>query len=202
MNVGDTIQKSMDYVLERLCKRFWKPMKMTSLFVPRKERIISIIFDGYSRVFVGMIFHWFLKRKKFGVVEGKLLYHIICKGGVKVDPKRHRGIKEIGFPRNLKTLQSFFQKINFIHGINMNFVEITKPLNKLLNKDVCRFHIGKWFQEHFQRSQGCYRASDGLVSHDYSNPFQIFNFEYANTIAGFLLQKNDQNEECPIAFMR
>ena len=39
----------------------------------------------------------------------------------------------------------------------------------------------------------------GLVSHDYSNPF---NFEYANTIAGFLLQKNDQNEERPIAFTR
>ena len=54
----------------------------------------------------------------------------------------------------------------------------------------------------FKEAKDAIVQGTGLVSHDYSNPFQIFNFEYANTIARFLLQKNNQNEERTIAFTR
>lgn len=40
-----------------------------------------------------------------------------------------------------------------------------------------------------------------LVSPDYSKEFQIFSFASEATIAGVLLQKNDQGQEQPIAYM-
>jgi hypothetical protein len=40
-----------------------------------------------------------------------------------------------------------------------------------------------------------------LISPDYSKDFQIFSFSSEYTIAGVLLQKNDEGQEQPIAFM-
>ena len=40
-----------------------------------------------------------------------------------------------------------------------------------------------------------------LVSPDYSKSFKIFSFASIDTSARVLLQKNDKNEEQPIAFM-
>jgi hypothetical protein len=54
------------------------------------------------------------KKSIFGVLEGNILGHIVTKDGVKVDPERIKGIKEISLPRTQKALQSFFGKINFI----------------------------------------------------------------------------------------
>ena len=70
----------------------------------------------------------------FGVDEGKLLGHIISKDGVKVDPKRVEAIKQVHLPHNLKSLQSFIGQINFIRRFITNFVELMKPLQKLLKK--------------------------------------------------------------------
>jgi hypothetical protein len=38
------------------------------------------------------------KKSIFGVLEGKLLGHIVSKDGVKVDPERIEGIKAIPLP--------------------------------------------------------------------------------------------------------
>jgi hypothetical protein len=54
------------------------------------------------------------KKSIFGVLEGKLLGHIVSKDGVNVDLERIKGIKEISLPQNNKDLQLFFGKINFI----------------------------------------------------------------------------------------
>jgi hypothetical protein len=40
-----------------------------------------------------------------------------------------------------------------------------------------------------------------LISPNYSKEFQIFSFSSEDTIAGVLLQKNDEGQEKPIAFM-
>ena len=42
------------------------------------------------------------KKTLFGLQEGKILGHIISKGGIKVDPKRIDGILKINHFRNLK----------------------------------------------------------------------------------------------------
>jgi hypothetical protein len=45
-------------------------------------------------------------------------------------------------------------------------------------------------------------SSSFLVSPDYSKYFLIFYFSFEDTIVGILLQKNINNMEQPIAFMR
>jgi hypothetical protein len=76
------------------------------------------------------------KKSIFGVDKGKLLGHIISKDGIMIDPARVEAIKKIPLPKDKKSLQSFFGQINFIRRFIPNFVEIVKPLNKLLKKDA------------------------------------------------------------------
>ena len=74
------------------------------------------------------------KKSILGVVEGKLLEHVITKEDVKIDPDRVKSIKEISLPKILNALRSLFGKINFIHSFIPNFADINKTLNKLIKK--------------------------------------------------------------------
>jgi hypothetical protein len=82
------------------------------------------------------------KKSIFGVDKGKLLGHIISKDGITIDPARVEAIKKIPLPKDKKSLQYFFGQINFVRRFIPNFVEIVKPLNKLLKKDA-HFRMGK-----------------------------------------------------------
>jgi hypothetical protein len=76
------------------------------------------------------------KKSIFKIHEGKLLEHIVSKDGVKVDRERIEAIKKILLPKHKKALHSFFGKINFIRIFIPNFVEITKPISRLLKKYI------------------------------------------------------------------
>jgi hypothetical protein len=54
----------------------------------------------------------------------------------------------------------------------------------------------------FQRIKEAIIVAPVLVSPNFSKDFIIFSFASKDTIAGVLLQKNDQGDEQPIAFMR
>ena len=54
------------------------------------------------------------KKSLFGLEEGKLLGHIISKDGIRIDPERIQAILQIPHPRNIKELQAFIGKINFL----------------------------------------------------------------------------------------
>jgi len=69
-------------------------------------------------------------------MNGWLLGYITSKDGISVDPSRSEAIENIPLPKDRKVLQSFFGKVNFIRRSIPNFVEIVKPLNYLLKKDV------------------------------------------------------------------
>jgi hypothetical protein len=54
------------------------------------------------------------KKTILGVIEEKLLGHIVSKDGVRNDPKRIKGIQKIELLRNQKESRSFLGKVNFI----------------------------------------------------------------------------------------
>jgi hypothetical protein len=54
------------------------------------------------------------KKSHFSMQEGKFLGHIVSKDGIKTDPKRVEAIDTINIPRNVKEIQSFLGKINFL----------------------------------------------------------------------------------------
>ena len=99
----------------------------------------------------------------FGVTRGKLLGHIICKDGVKIDPERVEGIAKIPLPSTKKGLQSFFGKINFLRKFIPNLAEVTKPLNRLLRNDV-----------KFQWDEQCQKILDVLKEKMVSTPILVF----------------------------
>lgn len=74
------------------------------------------------------------KKCHFVVSEGKLLGHIVSKDGVRIDPKRVEAIDKIPIPKTIKAIQYFFGKINSIRRFISNFVEIVKPISKMLKK--------------------------------------------------------------------
>jgi len=78
------------------------------------------------------------KKSLFGLEEGKLLSHIISKDGIKIDPDRIEAILQIPHPRNIKELQDFLRKINFLRRFIPNLAELIRLLNNMLRK---RFQV-------------------------------------------------------------
>jgi hypothetical protein len=135
----------------------------------------------------------------FGVTEGKLLGHIISKDGVKLDPERIEAISKVPLPVSKKALQSFLGQTNFVHRFIPNYAEIMKPLYKLLKKDV-KFEWSEESKRAFESIKTAICEAPVLVSPDYDKDFMIFSFASEDTIAGVLLQKNNQGHEQPIAY--
>jgi hypothetical protein len=72
----------------------------------------------------------------FGVNEGNLLGHSISWGGIHIDPKSIKAIAQLLLAHNKKSMQSFFEKINFVRKSIVDFAEIIKPLQKMIWKDL------------------------------------------------------------------
>ena len=139
------------------------------------------------------------KKSLFGLEEGKLLGHIISKDGIRIDPDRIQAILQMPHPRNIKELQAFLGKINFLRRFIPNLAELTRLLNNMLKKDS----KVKWLVEANQAFEGIKLAltqTPVLTSPQFDTDFIIFSFASQHTIAAVLLQKDDQGNEKPIAF--
>eukprot|EP00253_Pinus_taeda_P025084 PITA_25084 len=90
------------------------------------------------------------KKSLFGLEEGKLLGHIISKDGIRIDPDRIQAILEMPHPRNIKELQAFLGKINFLRRFIPNLAELSRLLNNMLKKDS----KVKWTVEENQAFEG------------------------------------------------
>ena len=75
-----------------------------------------------------------------------------------------------------------------------------KPLLKLLKKDA-KYEWTEEGRNAFKSIKDAIDKSPVLISPNYSKDFQIFSFASEDTIPGVLLQKNEEGQEQPIAFM-
>ena len=139
------------------------------------------------------------KKSLFGLEEGKLLGHIISKDGIRIDPERIQAILQVPYPRNIKELQAFLGKINFLSRFIPNLAELIRLLNNMLKKDS----KVKWTLEAKQAFESIKTAltqAPVLTSPQFDKDFIIFSFASDHTMAAVLLQKDDQGNEKPIAF--
>ena len=190
INVGATSQRDLDYAFRDIIGKILEIYE-DDLTVHSKSKKSHI--NHLRQVFemcCGYNISLNSKNSIFGVLEGKLLAHVVSKDGVEEDPERVRCIKEIESPRSKKALQPFFGKINFIRRFIPNFAENIKPLNKFLKKDAV-FKCDKEATKAFNAINEAIVKFLVLVSPNYSKPFKIFSFASTDTIAGVLLQKND-----------
>ena len=129
------------------------------------------------------------KKALFGLQEGKLLGHIISEEGIKIDPKRIEAILQISYPRNIKELQSFIVKINFLRRFIPNLAKLLRNIINMLKKE----QGVKWTLEakkSFELVKQALTKTLVLISPDFSKDFYIFSFASEHTIAVVLLQKN------------
>eukprot|EP00253_Pinus_taeda_P021749 PITA_21749 len=139
------------------------------------------------------------KKSMFSLEEGKLLGHIISKDGIRIDLERIQAILQIPYPRNIKELQAFLGKINFLRRFISNLAELIRLLSNMLKKDA----KVKWSlqtKQAFESTKIALTQTPVLTSPQFDKDFIIFSFASEHTIAAVLLQKYDQGNENPIAF--
>jgi hypothetical protein len=131
--------------------------------------------------------------------EGKLLGHIVSQDGIKIYPKRVEAIDTINIPRNIKEIQSFLGKINFLRRFIPNFVEIVKLITGMLKKNR-EVKLTAEAKALFARIKKVINKALVLESPDYLKFFLIFSFGSEHTVVAVLLHKNEEGFEQPIAF--
>jgi hypothetical protein len=95
-------------------------------------------------------------------------------------------IQKVEHPRNIKELQSFIGKINFLRRFIPNLAEILRNITNMLKKDTKI----KWNTESKQLSEQVKCAlthAPVLINPDYTKDFYLFSFAYEHTIEVMLL---------------
>ena len=139
------------------------------------------------------------KKTLFGLQEGKLLGHIISKEGIKIDPKRIEEILQISHPRNIKELQYFIGKINFLRRFIPNLAELLRNITNVLKRET----RVKWTieaKQSFDLVTQDLTQTPVLISPNFTKDFFIFSFASKHTVIAVLLQKNIEGQEQPITF--
>jgi len=175
MNAGETFQRAMDIAFAKEIHDFLVVYQddITVFSKSDNEHL-----DHLRRVFIkckkiGISLN--PKKTLFGLEEGKLLGHIISKDGIRIDPARIEAILNITHPRNIKELQSFLGKINFLRRFISNLSELIRELNNMLKKDSAL----KWIVEAKQSIKAIKEAltkTPVLISPDFQKDFTFFSF--------------------------
>jgi len=136
MNAGATFQRAMDIAfMEESVKFFVVYLDDVTVFSQSDDehlRHLQRFFEKCRRFGISLN----PKKCLFGLEEGKLLGHIISKEGIKIDPRRIEAILKLEHPRNLKELQSFIRRINFLRRFIPNLAELLRNITNMLRKDV------------------------------------------------------------------
>lgn len=122
------------------------------------------------------------KKCVFGVKEGKLLGHIVSKEWVRIDPEHVATIDKIPQLKNAKWIQSYFGKINFVRRYFTNFVEIVRPISKILK----RGEKIVWIEETSKAYQDIKQDIKEVIVLKYPNyakTFQLFTFSLFHILA-------------------
>ena len=81
-----------------------------------------------------LVLNW--EKCHFMVNQGIVVGHIISNKGIEVDKAKIEMVSKLPSPTNVKTVRQFLGHASFYRRFIMDFSNISKPLYKLLEKDV------------------------------------------------------------------
>lgn len=122
----------------------------------------------------------------FAVTEVKLLGHIVSKDGIRIDHKRVKAFDKIPILKTVKAIQSFFGQINFVQRFISNFLEIVKPISRILKKGA-NIDWTNEALEAFTTIKREIKETPILKSHDFNKPFLIFSFASFHIVVAVML---------------
>jgi hypothetical protein len=136
MNAGATFQREMDIdFVEELGKFIVIYLDDITMFSQSDDehlRHLRRVFEKCRKFGISLN----PKKSLFGLEEGKLLGHINSKDRINIDPSRIEGIQKLEHPRNIKELQSFIGKINFLRRFIPNLAKLLRNITNMLKKDT------------------------------------------------------------------
>lgn len=141
------------------------------------------------------------KKSIFNIEEGTLIIFIISPYGITIDLGRIESIKVITPPHNKKAMQYFMGKINFVRRFISDFVEIVKPLQKMIKKDS----NSKWKNERkeaFDKIKEAIAETPTLWSPNFDKEFILYTFASNHSTVLVLTHKSEVREEFLVSFMR
>jgi hypothetical protein len=200
MNAGATFQREMDISFKGLIGQSMV-VYLDDITVYSKKREdhpkhLRQIFERCRKYGISLN----PKKTIFIVSEGILLGHIISKDGISVDPERTKSILQIAPPHSKRSMQSFFDRINFVRRFVPYFAEIVKPLQKMIKKDM-QFKWTPLEKEAFENIKTAIANAPSLQSPDFSKDFLLYTFTSDHSLAAVLTQKDEQGDEYPVTFM-
>jgi hypothetical protein len=118
-----------------------------------------------------------------------------------IDPERTQVISKLPPPSSKKSMQSFLGQINFVRRFVSSFSEMVRPLQNLIKKDV-QYHWGPYEIQAFDSIKKSIVEAPSLIIPDFSRDFTLYTFASERSYVVVLTQKNVENNEVPISFMR
>ena len=103
-----------------------------------------------------------------------------------MDPNRIDGILQINHPRNIKELQSFIGKINFLRRFIPNLAELLRSITNILKRET-KVKLTLQAKKSFELVKHALTQTPVLISPDFTKDFFIFSFASEHIVVVILL---------------
>lgn len=130
--------------------------------------------------------------------EVAYLGHLITKEGVKPNPDKIRCIQNFPQPTNQKEIKSFLGLAGYYRRFISNFAKLSKPLTKLLQKDV-PFAFDSECKKSFEELKQTLTSTPVLIYPNFDETFLLTTDASAFAI-GAVLSQGPIGKDLPIAF--
>ncbi|KAJ9538031.1 hypothetical protein OSB04_030764 [Centaurea solstitialis] len=188
---------------------------MTAIFQDMIENCMEVFMDDFSvfgnsfdeclnsldRVLARceeshLVLNW--EKCHFMVREGIVLGHKISKDGLEVDRAKIDTISKLPPPTNIKGVRSFLGHAGFYRRFIKDFSKITRPLNKLLEKDA-PFIFDENCTHAFETLKYHLTNAPIMVPPDWNQPFEIM-CDASDYAVGAVLGQRINNHFQPICY--
>jgi hypothetical protein len=118
---------------------------------------------------VGLVLNW--EKCHFMVKQGIVLGHVISERGIEADKAKVDTVEQLPHPMDVKSLRSFLGHAGFYRRFIKDFSKITKPLTRLLQKNVA-FDFDEKCLAAFRTLKSALVSAPIIQPPDWSQPFE------------------------------
>lgn len=131
----------------------------------------------------------------------KYLGYIVDGKGLRTDPEKVECFANYKLPKKIKELRRFLGMASWYRRFVPKFAEIAAPLHSLTRGNVRTLKWNDSAARAFEKLKGELIKSPVLAIPDFSKPFSIQCDASNHAIAAVLVQKDDENNDRPIAYV-
>ena len=114
-----------------------------------------------------------LSKCEFGKKELNFLGHVVSAEGIKVDPKKVEIVNNWPIPNSVHQIRQFLGLANYFRRFVQGYTNLTRPLTRLMNKDV-KFSWDEKCQIAFTQLKASLVEAPVLALPDFSTPYKPF----------------------------